>query len=160
MKLPGILLARVQAERQRGAEGESGILAEIIISRRVSHLDGAVLHGIEHLEARHDFAGGKNLNLEFIVGDFGDALGHIFRSAVKRIQRFRPACRQTPFQFRHRLGNSRRSNRGGRQAASRSLQKFATFHSVSPFVFADRPALRETISERRALLSPTINARS
>ena len=41
------------------------------------HFDGAVLHGIEHLQAGHDFAGGKDLDLEFVVGRLGHAFAMI-----------------------------------------------------------------------------------
>jgi hypothetical protein len=126
----------------------------------VSHLDRAVLHRVEHLQARHNFAGGENLDLEFVVGGLGDALGHVFRTAVKRVERLRPAGRQPPFHFRHRLGNGRRSHRGGRKTHSRSFQELTTFHSVSPVVLPTVWRLGKPYSERRALLSPTINARS
>ena len=42
----------------------------------MSHLDGAVLHGVEHLQARHDFTGRKSLDLKFVVGGLADGLGH------------------------------------------------------------------------------------
>ena len=38
----------------------------------MAHLDGAVLHGIEHLQAGHDLAGGEDLDLELVVGELGD----------------------------------------------------------------------------------------
>ena len=94
---PGVHLPGVQAERQRRAESERRVLAPIVIERGVAHLDGAVLHGVEHLQARHDLAGGEDLDLELVVGDLGDALGEIFAAAVERIERLRPACRQPPF---------------------------------------------------------------
>ena len=53
--LPG-----VESERQRGAESEGGILAEVVIQRGVAHLDGAVADGVEHLQPGDDFAGGKD----------------------------------------------------------------------------------------------------
>src|SRR4029453_15501344 len=56
---PGDMRPRVETERQRGAEGESGILAPVVIERRVAHLDGAVRDGIEHLQAGDDFARSK-----------------------------------------------------------------------------------------------------
>src|SRR5881275_1998486 len=52
---------------------------------------GAVLNGIEHLQARNDFATGECLNLEFIVGGLADHLGHHLGAAIQRVQRFRPA---------------------------------------------------------------------
>ena len=40
----------------------------------MADLDGAVLHGIDDLQRRHDFAGGEGLDLELVVGRFGDGL--------------------------------------------------------------------------------------
>jgi hypothetical protein len=34
----------------------------------MAHFDGAALHRVEHLQARHDFTGGEKLDLEFVVG--------------------------------------------------------------------------------------------
>ena len=48
--------------------------------------DGAILHGIEDLQARHDFAGGKGLDLEFVVGGFADHFGHLLGAAVQRVE--------------------------------------------------------------------------
>src|SRR6202034_47792 len=62
--VPGLIEPRVGAERNTGAEGEGRILAEVIVRRGVSHLDGAVLHGIEYLQAGHDFARRKRLTLK------------------------------------------------------------------------------------------------
>jgi hypothetical protein len=39
----------------------------------MSYFDGAVLYGVEHLQARHDFTGGEKLDLEFVVGGPCDA---------------------------------------------------------------------------------------
>jgi hypothetical protein len=56
---PGILLAAVEAER-RGAEQRPGrVLADIVIVGGMAHLDGAVLHGVEHLQCGYDLAGSK-----------------------------------------------------------------------------------------------------
>jgi hypothetical protein len=74
------------------------------------HLDGSVLYGVEHLQARHDFACGERLDLEFIVGGFADRFRHHLGAAVQRIERFRPARRHAPFDLRHRLRDGRRGN--------------------------------------------------
>ena len=42
----------------------------------MTHLDGAVLHGVEDLKAGDDFAGREGLDLEFVVGRLADCLGH------------------------------------------------------------------------------------
>src|SRR5258707_10416291 len=39
---PGVLLARVEAERHRGIDGEGRILADVIIASGVAHLEGVV----------------------------------------------------------------------------------------------------------------------
>ena len=43
----------------------------------MTHLDGAILHGVEHLQRRHNLAGGEGLDLEFAIG----RLGNVFRKA-------------------------------------------------------------------------------
>ena len=141
--VPGLVDALVGAERHRRAESKSRVLAEIIVGRRMAHLDGAVLHGIEHLQAGNDFAGGKGLDLEFVVGGFGHELGHQFDAAPQRVERFRPARRQTPFDFRHRLRDG-----GGRQVAAPAapipvtLRKSLLFiESIPVGVRVDRPFL-------------------
>jgi hypothetical protein len=127
--VPGLVDARVGTEWNRRTEGECRVLAEIIIRRRVSHLDSAVLHGVKNLQARNDFAGGECLNLEFVVGCLANNLGHHFGSAVKSIERFRPTGRQTPFDLRHRLRDRRRGNgRSPRNAYSRDFDKVSTLH--------------------------------
>jgi hypothetical protein len=79
---PRYVLARIEPERQRGAEGECRVLAPIVIKRGVAHLDRAVRHGVEHLQTGYDFAGSEGLDLETIVGDFGDAFAEIFAATV------------------------------------------------------------------------------
>ena len=56
----------------RSVEGEREVLAEVIIGRRVTALNRAILYGIEHLRARHKFPGGEDLNLKFVVAEFTD----------------------------------------------------------------------------------------
>ena len=90
---PALVQARVRAEGDRGAEGEGRILAEIVVRGGVAAFDGAVLHGVNDLQARHDFAAGKDLDLEFVVGRLCDGLGHDFGCAEERIERLRPARR-------------------------------------------------------------------
>ena len=95
----------------------------------MSHLDGAVLHGIEHLQARNDFAAGEGLDLELVVGGFGNELGHHLDGAPKRVERFRPARRQAPFDLRHRLrdgGGGQGS--GARRANTGDLEKISSLH--------------------------------
>ena len=131
---PGVLHARVEAERHRGAEREGRILAEVVVGRGVAHLDGAVLHRIGGCERRHDFAGGENLDLEFVVGRFGDRLGEHFRRAVDRVERLREARGQPPFQFRRRLRDRRRGDRGGGEPTPAAFEELTTFHVTPPDV--------------------------
>src|SRR5437660_6907649 len=59
---PGVHLAGIQSERERGAEGEGRVLAPVVVERGIAHLHGAVLNGVEHLQPRHEFARSKDLN--------------------------------------------------------------------------------------------------
>ncbi len=112
-----------------GAEGEGRVLAEVVVGRGVADLDGAVLHGVEHLQARHDFAAGEDLDLELVVGHLGDDLGDHLGAAVDRVERLRKARRHAPFDFRHRLRDRRRRDGGGAcNAYSGDLDEVTTFH--------------------------------
>src|SRR2546429_3428177 len=128
---------RVEDERQRRAEGEGRGLAPVVIERGLAHLDGAVRHGVEHLQTGHDFTGGEGLDLEFVVGDFSDALGEIFAAAVQGIERLRPACRVSPLYLRVRLRNRRCCNRSRGETDAAHLQEITTFHLLPLYVFAD-----------------------
>jgi len=66
----------------------------------VADLDGAVLHGIDNGQTRHDFAGRERLDLEFAVGGIRDRLAHHFDATEDGIERLRPAGRHTPLDFR------------------------------------------------------------
>ena len=52
----------------------------------MAHFDGAVLHGVEHLQARNDFAGRKRLQLKLVVGRFGDRLRHHLDGAPEGVE--------------------------------------------------------------------------
>jgi hypothetical protein len=52
----------------------------------MTHLDGAVLHCVEHLQTGHDLARGEHLNLKLILAELGNPSGHVFRRAVERIE--------------------------------------------------------------------------
>ena len=133
--------AAVESERHRGAEGEGGVLAKIIVGRGVAHLDGAVLHGIGRLQARHDLARGKDLNLEPVVARLGDGLGESFRRAVERIERFRVARGEPPLELRHGLRDGGLGDRGRRGGQAGCPQELPTFH---------RWFLPELVSRRRS----------
>jgi hypothetical protein len=154
--------ARVESERQRRAEGERGVLAPVIVERRVAHFDGAVRDRIEHLQARHDFAGGERLDLEFVVGDIGNALAEKFAAAIKRIERLRPACGEAPLDFRIRLRDRGRCDHSTRRETDATcLQEITTFHSIPsvvPNASATNAILMSLLFRRRSasvLLSET-----
>jgi hypothetical protein len=114
LRPPGLVDAGVRAERDRRAEAEGRILAEIVVGRGVTDFDRAVLHGVDDRETRHDFAGGENLDLELVVGRLGDSLGHHLGRAVQRVQRLRPAAGHAPLDRRRRLRVCRRGDRCAR----------------------------------------------
>ncbi len=129
MEQPRILHARVHSERHGGGEHERVVLAEVVVERRVAGLDGAVLDGVEHLERGNDLAGGKDLDLELVVGQRGDALGDVLGAAVQRVERLGPAGRHPPLHLGHRLGDggSRDSGRGGAEAGDAdALEEFTS----------------------------------
>ena len=131
LHVPGLVEALVRAERHRGGEGKGRVLAEVVIGRGVSHLDGAVLYGVENLQTRHDFAAGKRLNLELVVGGFGDIFGEQLSTAPQRVERFRPARRHTPLELRHRLRDRRRGHRGcARNANTGNFEKISSLHGI------------------------------
>ncbi len=100
-------------------------------------LDGLVLHGVNHLQARHDLAGGKDADLEFVVGDAGDALGEVLARAIDRVERLGEARGEPPLHFRHGLRDGRCGERGARgdcgTADTGGAQKLTTLHdSITP----------------------------
>ena len=50
--VPRILLPGVEAERHRAEQRPGRVLADEVVGGGVADLDGAVLHGVEHLQAR------------------------------------------------------------------------------------------------------------
>ena len=128
---PGVHLAGVEAKRHCGAKGERGVLAPIIIHAGVAHLDSAVLHRVQRLQRRHNFAASEDLHLKLAVSRLVDGLREHFRCAKNCIERFREARRQAPAYFRRALRNRRggdnRCARCSRCADRRSLDEFTTF---------------------------------
>src|SRR5262249_7211133 len=70
------------------------------------------------------------LDLEFVVGEIGDALGEIFGAAVERIQRLRPARGMSPPNLRVRLCDRRRGHCARSETDARHFQKITTFHAL------------------------------
>ena len=78
---PGVGLTGVHAERNGGAEGKGTVLADVIVGSGMAALDGALLHGVQRLQAAHD--GGLQLvgvGDVFAMGAKG--LGHLFKAAL------------------------------------------------------------------------------
>src|SRR5262245_31889382 len=142
------MLSRIEAERQRRAEGEGGVLAPIVVQRRVADLDGAVGDSIEHLQAGDDFAGRERLDLEPVVGDVGHALAEIFTATVERIKRLRPACGVAPFDFRVRLRDRGRRHCARGKTDAGHFQEITTFHALPS------PLLPMSSTRAAILLSP------
>ena len=55
------------------------------------------------LQAGDDLAGGEDLDLELVVGGFGDELGEDLGRAVDRVERLREARGQAPLDLRREL---------------------------------------------------------
>jgi tetratricopeptide (TPR) repeat protein len=51
---------------------------DLRVNYPAAHFNRGVLHRIEHLQARNDFAGGEGAQLELVAGQFGNALGDLF----------------------------------------------------------------------------------
>jgi len=99
LQVPRILHAARHPERQRRAEDEGIVLAEIVREARMSTFDVAGLDGIEDLQAWHDLARSEDRQLELVVGELCDALGDQFGATVERVERAGPAGRQPPLDF-------------------------------------------------------------
>ena len=122
------MLSGIKTEWQAGTDRKCGILANIVVRCGVSHFHGAVLHGIEHLQAGHNLTGGKNANLKFIIGNFREALGKNLGGAVNRVETFRKTRGQTPLDSRLRLRNRRCRYCACSHACRGLFQECTSFH--------------------------------
>ncbi len=131
---PGVLLARVQSERDRTGKRERGVFAEIVIGRGVAAFDGRILHGVEDLQPADDFAGGEHLDVEPATGRGADALADQLRAAIQRVEALGPARRQPPVDRRQRSrlrpGLRRQQGRARRRTQPGGLDEIASFHLV------------------------------
>src|SRR5262249_51226508 len=82
---------------------------------------------VKRLKAGNDLAGGKHLDLELIVGRLGNHLRNRLGYAVERVERFRKARRQSPFDGRVGLRDSGLGDRSRRNAETGRSQKLTTF---------------------------------
>src|SRR3990167_8767678 len=151
---PGVLLARVEPEGQRRVEGERHILADVVVTRGVAALDGALLDGIEHLQSRNDLAAGEYPNLEFSFGDAVHALGQKLGRAVNRVEAFRVARGQTP------ADGGKPGGAGGRGQARQypcagTLDEVTSFHVYFSF-FAPRELCARPNRVTSAVLTPMV----
>ena len=94
---PGILLARIQPERNRAIKRKGRVLADEVIGGGMTHLDRGVAHRIDRLQGRNDLASGESLNLKLVVGGFGDVFRNRLRRAEGNVERLRPARGAAPF---------------------------------------------------------------
>jgi len=62
----------------------------------VAHLDRALLHGVERLQAGDDLAGGEDADVELAAGDLAQAVGEQLGTAVQRVDALREARRHAP----------------------------------------------------------------
>src|SRR5262249_46940878 len=102
----------VHTERNRAVEAEGRILADIVIARSMTHLDGVVLDRVENLQGGDDLAAGEGPDLEFVVGCLGDPLGEVFGAAIDSVEALGPARCEAPFYLGLRLRDGRCGNRG------------------------------------------------
>src|SRR5262249_1998639 len=86
------------------------------------------------------FAGGKRLDLEFLVGRVRDKFREGLGTAVDRVEALREARGQAPLQFRRRLRNCGRRDRRSREAEGGGLEEQTSFHRRWFPSLAGRPA--------------------
>ena len=72
---PGLMLGRGQAERHRGEERRRLDLAGPVERGAVAHLGGAGIDRVEHLQRRHQLAGGEQLHGEPAAAELADPVG-------------------------------------------------------------------------------------
>jgi len=131
---PGVHLARVHAEWNRGGEGECLVLAEIVVAGGVAALDRLVLNAVHHLQRRHELAGRVRRDVELAVGGRADAVAEHFGAAVDRVERLREARCEPPLDRRHRLRDGRLGKRGhgrrrgDRAHGARAAEELTSFH--------------------------------
>jgi hypothetical protein len=123
-----MLMAMIHAEGRARRIGQRRLLADVEIERRLRHLDGRVAHGIERLQAGHDFARRKGLDLKLVVGGISDVFRKGLRGAEDGIERFWKARGQTPLDFGCTLRDRRRRNQRRRAGHSAAFEERTAFH--------------------------------
>ncbi len=125
---PGGHLTRVQAEGDGGAERVGRILADVVIRRRMGHLDGAVGDRIGRLRRSDDLARREGLDLETAVGRLRHVAHEQLGRPEERVEGFREARRQPPLHLRHGLGDCGAGNRAGGETGSCRGEELTTLH--------------------------------
>jgi hypothetical protein len=125
---PGGLMARIEAERDAGAEDERRLFADVVVGRGLRALDRTARHGVQRLQSGDDLAGRKGLDLELVVGGLGHVFGERLRRAVDGVQRFRKARRHPPAHLRRRLSDGRLGQRHRRCAHRSSFEEHPALH--------------------------------
>ena len=131
---PGVLHAAVEAEGNGSCKGVGGILAPVIIGRRVAHLHIAFAHLIGGFEGRGYFPAGENLDGKLAICRLAYGFGKSFCRAINCIKALGKAGSHAPFHFWHCLRNG-----GGCQCwygcsgYSRFSYKSTTVHLDPPF---------------------------
>jgi hypothetical protein len=72
------------------------------------------IYRIQHLQALNDFAGGKDLDLKFVVGGLCHPLCNLHARTEKRVEALGIARRHTPADLGRRLRKCRRCDARGR----------------------------------------------
>ncbi len=93
---PGVLLAGGQAEGDAGVKGQGGVLAQVVVARALSDLDGALLDGVEHLEGWDQLAGGVDADGEQAAAHGLDPGGEHLGGAEDGVQRAGEAAGEAP----------------------------------------------------------------
>ena len=126
--IPGIELAGIEGERERGRRSEGRVLADIVIGGRMGHLDRPARHRIGRLEGADDLARRERLDLELAFGRRRHELRQEVRAAIDRVERFREARGQAPADFRARLGDRGLGDGACGEACTGRGEKIAAFH--------------------------------
>ena len=96
--------------------------------------DGALLHGIQRLQAGDDFAAGEDADVELAAGHGAHPVGQHIGATVNGIQALREAGGQAPLDGGQGLGDGRCGEGGGSAGSGTDgsfLQKITTLHIVS-----------------------------
>jgi hypothetical protein len=120
-------------------EGAAFGLACVVVRGVVPQLRGAVGHGAETFECRHQFTGGIHLDAQLAATQRRDVGGEALGAGTQARQALGPAGDHAP--FHEAFGNRGRSDRGT-CADQSSLEQRPAFH---PRILVSQPALRQTL---------------